>query len=101
MQILCRKVLNLHPCIIKSGSSSVGRATAFQAVGRGFEPRRCAIFLSAVFLFVSDLLKRLVRQPKKRTDLTARKTHQRFESFVPHKVDRRLIKNSAPESLPF
>ena len=25
--------------IIKSGSSSVGRATAFQAVGRGFEPR--------------------------------------------------------------
>ena len=23
----------------KSGSSSVGRATAFQAVGRGFEPR--------------------------------------------------------------
>lgn len=25
--------------VTKSGSSSVGRATAFQAVGRGFEPR--------------------------------------------------------------
>ena len=25
--------------MIKCGSSSVGRATAFQAVGRGFEPR--------------------------------------------------------------
>ena len=25
--------------MVKCGSSSVGRATAFQAVGRGFEPR--------------------------------------------------------------
>lgn len=29
----------------KSGSSSVGRATAFQAVGRGFEPRLPLFFL--------------------------------------------------------
>jgi hypothetical protein len=29
-----------HTCIyVLCGSSSVGRATAFQAVGRGFEPR--------------------------------------------------------------
>ena len=28
-----------YSIVVISGSSSVGRATAFQAVGRGFEPR--------------------------------------------------------------
>ena len=35
--IYCR--LDSANWLIKCGSSSVGRATAFQAVGRGFEPR--------------------------------------------------------------
>ena len=39
-----KKLFKITPAIGKatagkSGSSSVGRATAFQAVGRGFEPR--------------------------------------------------------------
>jgi hypothetical protein len=36
-------VVRIHPpppFMSKCGRSSVGRATAFQAVGRGFEPRR-------------------------------------------------------------
>ena len=41
------RVLNLE----KSGSSSVGRATAFQAVGRGFEPRLPLMIWKLLSLF--------------------------------------------------
>ncbi len=35
-----------------SGSSSVGRATAFQAVGRGFEPRLPLLILSGLHSYI-------------------------------------------------
>ena len=44
------KVFNLE----KSGSSSVGRATAFQAVGRGFEPRLPLVIWKLLSLFLAQ-----------------------------------------------
>ena len=40
----------------KSGSSSVGRASAFQAEGRGFEPRLPLAFLADVAQLVERFL---------------------------------------------
>jgi hypothetical protein len=44
-----------HSLIKKSGSSSVGRAIAFQAIGREFEPRLPLILMSDFEFSISDL----------------------------------------------
>ena len=46
---------SLNHSLKESGSSSVGRAIAFQAIGREFEPRLPLILMSDFEFSISDL----------------------------------------------